>query len=799
MTATATPTSATPGGSAGGGTSAAASAAAAVRRIRYLPVAEVTLGLLVLATVYGFRRVFTTDDFAPTLVVVAVYSSVALAFLRRRGLGILTSLAIGLVGLAFVLTYALFADTTRYGLPSGATLDAARGALSGSWSTFQNVVAPAPVEDGFLLAAALALFFAVFLSDWAAFRLWSTFEAIVPATTLFVFCALLGSTQHRLDATVAFAGAATAFLLTHRIAKRETSSGWVTSDVARGSDALLRAGAVLGVVAVLGGVVAGQHLPGADNGAMVSWRGSEGPKGDRFTVSPLVEISSRLVQQSDTELFTVKANAPAYWRLTSLDTFDGASWRSKGRFTVADGDLDSPRPPSAGTTELDQQYTIANLARLWIPAAYQVDRIEDAPARYEADSGTLIVDTSLDTSDGLSYSVRSALPTYSADQLAASARTIPEDVRARYLSLPDDFPQSAAALVAREQTRGATSDYQRARQLQDYFRTQFTYSLDVQPGHGEGAIADFLTNKKGYCEQFAGTFAAMARSLGIPARVAVGFTWGDADPSTPDLYRVKGRHAHAWPEVYLGSYGWVAFEPTPGRGAPNSEAWTGVSASQAGDSESPGGSGTSTTATTTVGTDPAGTAVAVPELTAAPSTTAAPAPTTADGGSPIGVLTDHPLVSVLIALVLLGLLALFAGVPALYAAERRRRRTRAGTDPGARVRVAWEESLDELALVGTVPTPSETHDEFASRAGDALPTVAGPLVQLARDTDAATYAPDLVDADASARAVAAAEAVAAAVDTEVGATARWRRHLDPRPLLAGRRRRRPWHDARSGG
>ena len=372
-------------------------------------------------------------------------------------------------------------------------------------------------------------------------------------------------------------------------------------------------------------------------------------------------------------------------------------------------------------------------------------------------------------------------------------------MRARYLSLPDDFAQTPAALVAREQTRGATSDFERARRLQDYFRTEFTYSLDVQPGHGEGAIADFLTNKKGYCEQFAGTFAAMARSLGIPARVAVGFTWGDTDPTTPDLYRVKGRHAHAWPEVYLGSYGWVAFEPTPGRGAPNTEAWTGVGASQADDADQPTGSGTSTTATTTVGTDPGGTAVAVPELTAAPSTTAAPATAAeGEGGGPLGVLADHPLASVVVGLVLLALLALFAGVPALYAAERRRRRARAGTDPGALVRVAWEESLDELALVGTVPTPSETHDEFATRAGDTLPTVAGPLVQLARDTDAATYAPDLVDPEASTRAVAAAEAVAAAVDTEVGATARWRRHLDPRPLLAGRRRRRPWHDARSG-
>ncbi|MEZ5140923.1 MAG: transglutaminaseTgpA domain-containing protein [Acidimicrobiales bacterium] len=768
------------------------------RGLRYLPLAELCLALLTLATVYGFRRVFTTDDFVPTLVVVAVYSSLAMVVTRRRGLGVVSSLLLGAVGLVLVLTYLFFAETTRYGLPSGATLDATRAAFSSSWSTFQSVVAPAPVEDGFLLAASVALFFAVFLADWAAFRLWSTFEAMVPATTLFVFCALLGSTQHRLDAVVVFVAAAVAFLLAHRIARRETSTGWVTDDVARGSDALLRAGVVLGVLAVLGGIVLGQRLPGAESGALVSWRGSDGPKGDRFTVSPLVEISSRLVQQSDTELFTVQADREAYWRLTSLDTFDGSSWRSKGRFTVADGDLETPRPPAAGTTELDQRYNVTNLARLWIPAAYQVDRVEDAPARYEADSGTLIVDTSLDTSDGLQYSVRSAVPTYSADELRTAPRTVPEDVRTRYLDLPADFADSQAAREARTRTAGATTDYDRARELQDWFRDEFEYSLEVQPGHGEGAINDFLRNRKGYCEQFAGTFAAMARSLGIPARVAVGFTWGDADPSTPGLYRVKGRHAHAWPEVYLGPYGWVAFEPTPTRGAPNSAAWTGVEARQAESTEpAPSGTGASTTTTATTTDAAAGSVPTVPELTAAPPTLP---PTGADeGGSPFALVTDHPALSVVLGLVLLAGLALFVGVPAAYATQRRRRRARAGHDPSARVRLAWEESLDELALVGSVPSPSETHDEFAARAGTDLPTAAGALSQLARDTDAATYAPDLVDTDGVRRASAAAEAVVAAVDTRVGAGARFRRHLDPRPLLARRRRRRPWHEARLGG
>ena len=102
--------------------------------------------------------------------------------------------------------------------------------------------------------------------------------------------------------------------------------------------------------------------------------------------------------------------------------------------------------------------------------------------------------------------------------------------------------------------------------LQDWFRTNFDYSLDSPAGHGDDALVDFLESGVGYCEQFAGAYAAMARSLGIPARVAVGFTPGNEDPDDPGLYRVLGRHAHAWPEVYFPGTGWVAFEPTPGRG-----------------------------------------------------------------------------------------------------------------------------------------------------------------------------------------------------------------------------------------
>ena len=97
-------------------------------------------------------------------------------------------------------------------------------------------------------------------------------------------------------------------------------------------------------------------------------------------------------------------------------------------------------------------------------------------------------------------------------------------------------------------------------------------------GHGNDAIEAFLRQRIGYCEQFAGTFAAMARSIGVPARVAVGFTPGTEQPD--GSRSVLGKNAHAWPEIWFDGLGWVPFEPTPGRGAPGAEGYTGLPAAQ---------------------------------------------------------------------------------------------------------------------------------------------------------------------------------------------------------------------------
>ena len=146
-----------------------------------------------------------------------------------------------------------------------------------------------------------------------------------------------------------------------------------------------------------------------------------------------------------------------------------------------------------------------------------------------------------------------------------------------FTALPNNAEIEQLRQLAREITASATGPYQRALFLQNYFRDEFIYSLDTPSITSEDAFLEFIARRTGYCEQFASTFAVMARSIGLPARVAIGFTPGQSDGVGG--YIVRSQHAHAWPEVWFDGIGWLMFEPTPGRGAPNAS-YTGVSPQQ---------------------------------------------------------------------------------------------------------------------------------------------------------------------------------------------------------------------------
>ena len=758
-----------------------------------LPVAEGLLCAVSLATVAGMWRLFVDGSYFWPLVGHAVAAHVIAAACRRRGISTAASGAVVAGAAILVLTWSHLGDTTAFGIPTGATLTAAGDRLDEAWRLFDEVKAPAPVLPGFVLAAGAALWIGAWLADVAAFRLWASFEALIPSGTVFVFASLFAAERGRTGAAALWLAAALAFVLVHRTVRQHGSPAWLGSDPRLGTASLLKAGAVLVAAAVLLGWVVGPRLPGAGEDAIIAVRDlDDSSGGSRQTVSPLVEIRGRLVEQSQVELFTVRTPQRAYWRLTSLDEFDGEVWSSRGSFGEADGDLDDIEAPPPGSVEVSQEVAVTGLAAIWLPAAFAPVRIEPdgADVRWEAESSTLIVSTEHPTSDGLTYDVSSAVPTNLTPDVLSGTEPAPPEIAGPGTALPPNFPVSVVNLarsVASE--AGATTPYTTAVALQNFFRNgSFTYDLQAPPGHSDSAIEDFLfVNKRGYCEQFAGTYAAMARAVGLPARVAVGFTPGINDPADPNLYRVRGEHAHAWPEVWIPGAGWTAFEPTPGRGAPNATSYTGVEESQ-------DTAGESTEATTVPTTVPAAT-----PTTATGAATSVPTPLTdTTEADPLTPLEEDEGTGAVVRWLGWAVLALFAvtllvlaggGAVAGYRALRRWRRRTAATTADAKVRAAWADAVEAVGVVGVVPRRHETPVEYARRAakavGDTRPT---PLAWVVEQADYA--ADDIGDAEAD-RAVELADGIRETVRARTTTRTRVLAAADPRPPDRRGRRRGP--------
>lgn len=161
------------------------------------------------------------------------------------------------------------------------------------------------------------------------------------------------------------------------------------------------------------------------------------------------------------------------------------------------------------------------------------------------------------------------------DPVALNAVELVEDPEVDPLTLhvPDTgHADQIRALTQRVvDSAGARTQYEQAVAIQDFLRfdSQFTYDVEVDPARTSDAVWDFLGSGRGYCVQFATAMVVMARTLDIPARMAVGFLPGE-EADQDGTVEVSGHRAHTWPQVYFHGVGWVRFEPTPpGRtGAP---------------------------------------------------------------------------------------------------------------------------------------------------------------------------------------------------------------------------------------
>lgn len=754
-----------------------------VRRARF--VAPLALAALSVVAALSLGRVVDASRFVLPVVGAALLPPALGALVRWRGWSVWVGVALAALGLVVYVVVALEPSTTTFGLPGGDTWHAIETQLSGGWHLLRTAPAPAPTTDGAILLAVLAVWVMAALADWLAFGRQTALAATSPALVFFVWTSTLGTDDTQLLLTIGFCVAAGAFVLAQNVALLDQRRSWLVSQ--RGARPhWLAPAALLGSAAIVVALVLAPLVPGSDADPLldVAGNGRAGSGGHSYkpSIAPFFDIGRKLDDVQDIDLFTVRSSVPDYWRIMALDQYsgdDGGQWTLSAE---GEGSVKVGLPETAPKRTLEQQFTIGQLGERWLPAAYLPVAIDLPDTLVVESSGTIVADA--DEVSGLEYTVSSDLPplagTQFTDAQKAATAAAPPRRLARFIALPDtpDITEIQAIAQRVVDDAGATTPYAKAEALRDYFRADNRFHYDTAVGSSDDApaILAFLNSRRGFCVQFASAYAVMARSLGIPARVAVGFTPGER---SGDTYRVTSHDAHAWPEIYLAGMGWThLFDPTP----------SDQSTSSAGGSQLPNDDAAvaptvPTVPPQTVETPPVGGGT-TPDGGGNPSTPATdPAPPTL---APVTASTSSSTGAWFVVLVVLGLLVLVVGgyVGVVLGLKRRRRsRRHAAADPVVAVTGAWAEALDRLHEAAVVPRASQTPLDLAATVPTGTsPATARPMHELARAYGAARYGGGVAPDDAR-DAWESLDELGHALDDGLSWTRRWRRRLDASTLV----------------
>lgn len=354
------------------------------------------------------------------------------------------------------------------------------------------------------------------------------------------------------------------------------SEGEAGSPLAGFSSAALRLGALAMVAAVaipilvpaLTDAVLGRHDTGFGNGT----EGDPGSGQAKVGLDPFVALRKQLLSQSDTPMFRYKTDAekPDYLRAVVLTDYVGETWRpavfdTDNAKNISDGvpsDDTVGSTISASATEVTTTISDMALSTSYLPVPAYLSGLTASGGSWFLDNTTRTVfaENAATTTSGLTWTATSLAVQPSAAQLQAAAAQNSTDITER--TRRTQIPRSVSDLAS-QWTQGATTNYDKAVAIEKQFQT-FTYSLTGRPDDNPQApsyLEQFLASRAGYCQQFAAAMALMAQSLGIPARVVVGFTAGTKQPD--GSYLVLSRNAHAWPELFFTGIGWQRFEPTP--------------------------------------------------------------------------------------------------------------------------------------------------------------------------------------------------------------------------------------------
>lgn len=338
----------------------------------------------------------------------------------------------------------------------------------------------------------------------------------------------------------------------------------------RPSHGVVRAGAVVLLACALG--AAGSALAWATQPAAAPSEeapaSTDASRGTR--IETLVDLSSNLTRNSTTVAltYTTTAGKPLYLRLGILDRFDGSEWR------FSDGDSTLDEEVNWSLYERIVGYALGEGARftatIWtegenVPAPPGTRSIRSLDERTYAMGGTY-VEPLREVSDADAF-VQSFQTIVESEMFLSTAN----DGHATELEVPRTVPESVSAVVEEARAEGVQGDgaleqVEAVRWLMAYFSSGgFTYSTSAPGGDGQdnlAVIGDFLESKRGYCTHYATAFSLLARMLGVPSRVVMGYL--PADETDEDgSYVVTMRQLHSWSEVWVEGIGWVGVDVTP--------------------------------------------------------------------------------------------------------------------------------------------------------------------------------------------------------------------------------------------
>jgi TgpA N-terminal domain/Transglutaminase-like superfamily len=508
---------------------------------------------------------------------------------RRRAIPAVLCFLAGIGALFLYLNLAFAGRQSWAGLaPTGASLHHLKVLLNQAMAETSKYAPPVPARPGIVLLTVAGIGLVAVLTDVLAVRLHRPAIAGLPLLVLFCVPLTTDARPNAVGGTLVFCAGMVGYLGLlsadgrHRLRLwGRLIHPWQDDADSQGPDVkpLAAAGRRIGSAAVvlalalpllIPGLKAHRLFPGQGTGK----GGSGGSHGQISFPKPLDLLNTDLFESRPVPVLTYQTtdSTPPYLQVYVLGNLTTNAWTMgpPPTTTALTGRHRLPQAPGLVKTTpgplLREKITLGtNLANRdkvsYLPLPYVARQVQVRGA-WRIDGSTLSVLSSSARLAGLRYSVIAQDVNPSPDQLRqTTSEVVPSSAD---LTVPAAYRTKKITNLLNRIIGTRTTPYGEAVALQQWFTApgHFTYTLKVSHTQSPAALIQFLTKtRSGYCQQFAFAMAVLARLMGIPARVVVGYTQGTFIGN--NTWQVRTSDAHAWPELYFPGAGWLRFEPTP--------------------------------------------------------------------------------------------------------------------------------------------------------------------------------------------------------------------------------------------